>query len=166
MSIGESAGKPDSDPQATGITRADIVRVARGYVGTPFAHQGRQRGRGVDCVGLVLCVAEDLGLKDKAGIPLKRADYYDYGPLPAERFVHDQAVRRLIAKPLDSLADGDVVTMRVPHLPTHAAIICERKGELYMVHAYSGGPAKVVEHILSGPWYRRIVGVFSFPGVA
>ena len=42
---------------------SDIVDQARGYLGTPFLHQGRTR-HGLDCVGLVIRVAHDLGLSD------------------------------------------------------------------------------------------------------
>lgn len=148
------------------VTRGQVVERARSYVGTPFLHQGRQLGKGVDCVGLILCVAEDLGLKDRAGVPLLRADYFNYGPQPLERQVHDQCGARLIAKPPTApLLAGDVVSMRVPHLPTHTAIVAIRGEAAYVIHAYNGS-GKVVEHILSEPWRRRIVGVFSFPEVA
>lgn len=38
-----------------------IVEQARTYLGTPWHHLGRSRG-GVDCVGLVTCIAYDLRL--------------------------------------------------------------------------------------------------------
>lgn len=147
------------------IAGADVVRRARVYLGTPFLHQGRILGRGVDCVGLVLSVAEDLALVDVAGRPFKRDDYTNYGRQPLERFVHDECLARLekIERPLE-LRDGDIVSMRVPHLPTHTAFIALRSGVEYTIHAYEGSNG-VVEHILSLPWRRRIVGAFRFPGV-
>jgi hypothetical protein len=39
-----------------------------------------------------------------------------------------------------------------------------RKDGEYVIHAYEGSKG-VVEHILSLPWRRRIVGAFRFPGV-
>lgn len=155
MQTGESA-KP--------ITGADVERHARSFVGTPFLHQGRRKGHGVDCVGLVLCVAEDLGLVDRDGRKFLRADYYDYGMQPAGRFVHDECAKRLIVKPQSDLTAGDVLSLRVPHLPTHTAIVALRGEALYIIHAYNGA-GSVVEHILSEPWRRRIIGSFTFPGV-
>lgn len=146
------------------IAGADVVRRARIYLGTPFLHQGRVLGRGVDCVGLVLCVAEDLHLADRAGRPFKRTDYHNYGRQPVERFVHDECLARLDKIRFDELRDGDVVSMRVPHLPTHTAIIALRDGYEHMIHAYEGSRG-VVENILALPWRRRIVGAFRFPGV-
>jgi NlpC/P60 family putative phage cell wall peptidase len=148
------------------ISRELVVIRARSYVGSPFVHQGRQLGRGIDCVGLVLCVAEDLGLRDSAGVPFLRGDYVSYSAQPVDRFVHEECIKRLTVKaPLDELLAGDVLSMRVPHLPTHLAIIAIRSGVQYVIHAYNGN-GKVVEHVLSEPWRRRIVGSFSFPEVA
>lgn len=42
---------------------AVIVAQARTYVGVPWRHMGRNRA-GVDCVGLITCVAYDLGVTD------------------------------------------------------------------------------------------------------
>jgi hypothetical protein len=41
-----------------------LVAEARRWLGTPFRHQGRIRGEGVDCIGLVLEPARALGLTE------------------------------------------------------------------------------------------------------
>lgn len=113
-----------------------------------------------------MCVAEDLGLVDRAGVPFRRTDSLDYSPAPTGREVDNEARRRLLPKsPTDPINPGDVLTLRIPHLPTHTAIVCDRAGEIYMIHGYSAPPGQVVEHILSRAWRARIVGAFSFPGV-
>lgn len=145
--------------------RLQIVDRARQYVGTPFRHQGRRIGVGIDCIGLILCVAEDLNLKDREDKPFLRGDYPSYGPQPIDSFVHQECDRRLVRRNVWQMDEGDIVSMRVPHLPTHTAFIVKREQSLYLVHAYSGGPERTVEHILSDPWRRRIVGAFSFPEV-
>ena len=40
----------------------ETVRMARDYLGTPYHHQARLKGHGIDCVGLVVCVARELGV--------------------------------------------------------------------------------------------------------
>ena len=40
----------------------DIVKAARTYIGTPFHHRERQPGIALDCVGLLVCVARELGI--------------------------------------------------------------------------------------------------------
>lgn len=39
-----------------------VVDVARGFLGTPFVHQGRLGGVGLDCVGLLQVVAQGCGI--------------------------------------------------------------------------------------------------------
>jgi hypothetical protein len=155
------------------VTRADIVAAARKYLGRPLCHQGRADA--FDCVGLVLAVAEDLGLADTNSRPIHRTDYANYSRQPIDGFVHDECVRRLTARNLSwpespfyflraSLAPGDVLTLRLPTVPCHTAIVSQLRGEPAVIHAYT--PArKVVEHRIDDAWLRRIAGVFSFPGV-
>ena len=50
-------------------TRDDIVRQARTYIGVRWRQFGRNYG-GVDCIGLILAVCQDLGVpyKDRPGL--------------------------------------------------------------------------------------------------
>ena len=146
-------------------TRADIVRKAREYLGTPFQHQGRRKGQALDCVGLILCVADDLGLADKENVLFQRMDYYDYGPQPIGRFVHEECVKRLNQKSVLDIKPGDALTLRIPTDPCHTAIVAEIPGQgLSMIHCYEGGQAKCIEHRIDERWHNRIVGAFEFPG--
>ena len=45
------------------MTREQIVSAARQLIGTPYLHQGRVPGHGVDCVGVGVCVAWACGIK-------------------------------------------------------------------------------------------------------
>jgi cell wall-associated NlpC family hydrolase len=151
------------------ISRKQVVARARKYIGTPFVHQGRALGRGVDCVGLVLCVAEDLGLLDTLGKAFKRSDYGAYGRQPVNEFIYEECERRLqVIAPtggiIPSLLPGDVLCLRVPAVACHLAIVTALQGGLGIVHAYAGA-GKVVEHTLDAKWIKRIAGVFSFPGI-
>lgn len=164
-------------------SRADVVAKAREYLlaNTPFHHQGRTKGRGIDCVGLPLCIAEDLGISDKEGVPFTRYMYANYDRQP----IHDEVLKlfkkhlleKHIAAPLEP---GDILAIRNPTSACHAAIVVSMpSGEwgkppvLGIIHAYGtdavaiprGGTEKIVEHILDFKWRRRIAGVFTFPGV-
>lgn len=57
------------------MKRAAIIAVSRTWIGTPFVHQGRVKGLGCDCVGIPLCVAEELGANDKDGQPMTSKMY-------------------------------------------------------------------------------------------
>ena len=52
-----------------------VIDEARGWVGVPFRHQGRDYS-GIDCVGLPIVVGQSLGLFDQ------RLDIANYGRLP------------------------------------------------------------------------------------
>ena len=43
------------------VTRAEFIKTARQYIGTPFSHQGRSTNF-MDCGGLILVVARQLHL--------------------------------------------------------------------------------------------------------
>jgi len=148
------------------ITKADVVEKAREYLGTPFAHQGRVKGHAMDCVGILLCVGNALGLKDKLGVPILKDDNKNYSAQPLNNFVHEECQRRLIEKPITAMQEGYAITMQAGSaFACHAGIVSENGGALYVIHAYNGGARKVVEHIVDEKWMSRIVGVFSFPGV-
>lgn len=160
------------------MTGLQIVAAARKYLGTPFGHQGRIAGTRLDCVGLVLCVAHDLGLLDKTGIPITRDMYAAYSAQPAGNFVYQACLRHLEYKPVQEIAPGDVAVLAIPHMPCHVAIvgdsvnqrpiylpIASRTDALTLIHAYAGGTAECVEHRIDYRWQKRIAAAFRFPGV-
>ncbi len=138
------------------MMRADnIIAAARECLETPFKHQGRQLGRGLDCAGVAVHVARRIG-----------ADFIDasgYGRNP----VAGQMEAALDAQPclqaLDDIADrlpGDLLLMRFDEDPQHLAIFA---GDT-IIHGYQR-VRKVCEHRLDEVWAARIVGVYRFVGV-
>ena len=106
-------------------------------------------------------MAEDLGLLDKSGLPLRRDLYIDYSDQPVGNFVHKACQKHLTTKAVTAMREGDVVTMALPSAPCHVGIIGSSKDGLTLIHAYAGGGEKCVEHLISPAWKRRIVGCFS-----
>lgn len=148
------------------VTRQQIVTAARKWLDTPFAHQGRTLGRGLDCVGLPLMIAEELGLKDKLGEPLNGASYAVYSPQPLGDYVYQICLKHLVYKPTREMQPGDILSVKVLTAPCHVAMVGkDRAGRLTIIHAYSGGAAKVVEHLLDEKWRARIAGCFAYPGI-
>ena len=140
------------------VTRQQFVVEARKWLGTPFMHQGRTRGRGVDCVGLVLSVMHDLHLNRWWA----DAECSVYPRFPVGRRVHEMCQERLTEKPIAQRQPGDVLTLRNPVAPCHMAIVTD-KG---ILHAYGAQTIhKVVEHALSDKWLKRVEGCFAIPGL-
>lgn len=143
--------------QAPSITAEEIVRAARGWLGTPYHHQASVRGVGADCLGLIRGVWRELyGSEAEAPPPYSR----DWGEADGTETLLAAARRHL--RPLDAAAAGHVVIfrMRTGAVAKHAGILT---GPARMVHAVEGGVAS--EIVLSRWWQRRIAGVFAFPGV-
>ncbi len=138
------------------ISRANIVSTARSYLGTPFQHQGRLKGVGVDCVGLLIGIARELGVCD--------VDYTAYRRRENGAILMEMLETHLVRRNNpESLQPGDVLAMRM-RVPQHAAIVSEvfPDGTIQIVHALDTG---VVEHRLDSRWASRICGVFEIPGV-
>lgn len=121
----------------------DIVAEARKMLGTPFHHQGRNPVSGVDCAGLVYCVAEAVGAE--------RADAKGY---PTNVSTTD--VEAVLASCCDSIEledaqPGDILTFKIPRCGTkHMAILTD----VGMIHAWLTA-RRVMEHAMTRSWLDR-----------
>lgn len=141
------------------LTREEIVRAARGWIGTPYHHQASVRGVGADCLGLVRGVWRELYGSEAEPAPPYTRDWAE----GSGRETMLEAARRHFAEVARGEArGGDVVLFRLRSgfVAKHAAILTRATT---MVHAMEGGAA--AEVALSPWWARRIAAVFAFPGV-
>lgn len=137
-----------------------IVTAARRWLGTPFHHQGRVKGVGVDCAGLVIGVACELGIMD--------IDVTGYGHRPDDREMERLVRAHLDEIPLAEVAPGDVLLLLIDGHPQHLGILTDpgsgSGAGVGLIHAYA--PArKVVEHRIDEVWASRIVAAFRFPQI-
>lgn len=136
-----------------------IVDTARTWLGTPFHHQARVKGICCDCLGLVVGVVGELGMKDRNGQLLAGYDEVVYSKEPDGAYL-TQKLTDLLEETKEPQA-GDLALFSVRDNPQHLAIITDYEGGLGMVHAYA--PArKVVEHRLDDDWNSRLVKVFRW----
>ena len=145
------------------VTRAAVVAEARSWLGTPWQHQARAKGVGVDCGGLVIGIARALGLVPEA------MDIGGYARQPdgESLLAHcDAWMQRLQGAP----QPGDVLVMRFDTRPQHVAVVADyAHGGLSIVHALDHADrrrARVVEHRLDAAARARIVAAYALPGVA
>ena len=144
------------------ITRADVVTLARGWVGTPFHHQARLKGVGVDCVGLVIGVARELGMVEPG------FDVAAYQRTPDGASLMHLAELHMVRLPLGAvLAPGQVVVVSFDADPQHLGIVGDyRHGGLSIIHAAAlARPGRVIETRLMFSRAMRFVAAFDLPGV-
>ena len=138
-------------------TRDEIVRAARGYIGTPYHHQAALAGAGCDCLGLIRGVWRDLyGVEPEQPPPYTP----DWGETGGAEHMLEAAGRHMRPVPLAEADAGDVLIFRLrPGLVAkHAAILT---GRTSMIHAQSED--RVREVTMNGWWSRRAVAAFGFP---
>jgi NlpC/P60 family putative phage cell wall peptidase len=148
------------------MKHSDIPVEARKWMGTRFHHQGRLRGVGCDCIGMVLGVLDDMGIKsrqrgdDGERLPFVLFDDRTYAPDPNSERLKETLETHLKDIDAASIRPGDILLFRIIHLPQHVGIVGDHpNGGLSLIHAYA--PAgKVVEEGLTESWRTRIIGAY------
>jgi hypothetical protein len=144
-------------PQCTSPTGWDVWNAALPYVGVPWKHQGRRRD-GVDCLGLLILVAIDLGL----GGAVKFLDHQSraYGRLPPNRLAQELTGAGCIR--ISSPVIGSIGLFSQPGAyPSHVGIF----GDGEMIHGFAP-KGQVVRHGFVSPWPEQVRGVFAYPGIS
>ncbi|MDX9690350.1 MAG: NlpC/P60 family protein [Alphaproteobacteria bacterium] len=129
-----------------------MVQAVIACLGTPFHHQGRKAGVGLDCIGLVIIGA------NAAGIAVR--DRRDYGRRPdgvsLVQALKDHGAQEVPDR--NAIRRGDILLFRYDGQPQHVALAL-RLDE--MIHSFA--PAgKVVQSTMGDYWRRRLVGVYRF----
>ena len=141
------------------MTRANVVAEARTWLGTPWVHQHRAKGKAVDCAGLIICVARDLGLLP-ADFDLNGYSRMPDGTLLAVCDLHMDRVDRTAMQP------GDVLVVATEHDPQHMGFIGDyRHGGLSLIHA-SSRAGKAIETRRMFASHQLFRGAYALRGVA
>ena len=137
----------------------EVVEVARKWIGTRFHYTGRikinqSNKGGVDCIGLILKVGEELGMSYNG----KNIINYDY--LTYSRYPNKGEMKKFLDKyfvKLEKPRIGCIVYFNFAGNLEHVGIMSD-KG---IIHCYveAGG---VVEHGLSEFWISKIKDYFQF----
>lgn len=103
--------------------RMSAIADLRTYRGTPFRHQGRRKGHGIDCIGIALAAARLIG----AITPEEEKGFPAYGRLP---FRDSRNLRNLISTrmriiPIPDVKPLDIALMTIYGLPMHLGVIAD-----------------------------------------
>lgn len=135
------------------IASIQLIGEARGWLGVPFRHQGRNRA-GVDCAGFVVSL-----LRACDALPPDYREPTNYPRRPNGELV--EILRRYCVR-ADAAAPAALVVIRWPGepLPTHVALCTGPT----LIHAYQRARA-VVENGYRGAWLRDTDSVWRLPTV-
>ena len=131
----------------------ELIEALRKYVGTPYKHQGRSIETGVDCLGLVVACANDLGIEV--------VDEVNYSLKVNPQKLLDGVLGHCCQNFPRTYGVGELALMKFGKMgATHLAVITD-KG---IIHSYNRA-GEVVEHRLNPVWKSRIVATFKINGV-
>jgi len=133
-------------------TRQQIVDEARTWLGTPFHHQGRLKGVGADCAGVVDGVARAFGFS--GNIPA------NYGRQPDRNIMKRVLDEHMDPIPVAEATIADVLWFAFDGDPQHVGIVTD----IGILHSYAQ-VGKCVEHSLDDTWRDRIRGAWRFRGI-
>ncbi|MFP7673359.1 peptidase [Marivita sp. S0852] len=142
------------------MTGAEVVTVARSWIGTPYVHQASVRGAGTDCLGVLRGIWRHLFGEEPGDIP---AYSLDWSEPQRDEVLWAALADALIGKDVDDEDVGDVILFRMRDraVAKHVGVQSRIGADAAFVHAYRGHG--VVETALGFPWRRRIVARFAFP---
>ena len=134
-----------------------IVRIARGWIGTPYVHQASVKGAGCDCLGLLRGVFREL-CGEEAETPPPYSP--DWAEASGAETLYSAMLRHLNEIDLSALRPGDIALFRmVPRGPAkHCGIVALRDGRFSLIHARQN--KRVSEEIFSAFWRRKLAFAF------
>jgi len=133
------------------VTADDIIAAARAHIGTPFRHQGRVPGLGLDCAGLLIAVAREFDLEYR--------DVSGYSRRPDGTLLSVMEAQGSLIK-IKEPEPGCVLVMRFSNEPQHVAICTGQT----LIHSHAA-VGKVTEHRFADVWRARVVAAFRFKGL-
>lgn len=134
----------------------DLVAAATTWIGVPWRHLGRDRARGVDCVGLLIKCAHQIGVATDF-------DTRNYGRRPVPTDFLREMRGQLVQIQKREMAHGDVGVFREPRHPCHVGILeVDNHGQRWIIHAYAPH-RKVTRDPLDGERLARLLMAFRLP---
>lgn len=131
--------------------QAEAVKEALTWLETPYHHQGRIKGVGVDCGTLICEVFEKVGLMD----------HLDPRPYPQDWHLHQLGERYLehvksVCFEVDEPQPGDVVLYKIGLCVSHGGIVIDWP---LIIHSYLKSGVVLLD-ATKGSWPKRLSGFY------
>lgn len=142
--------------------RDELVAEARSWIDTPFLHLGRVKGLGVDCIGLVVCVAREVGFY------VIDSEWYPPRPIYGffEMAVDSQTAQVTDDKELPGVLIGDLLKFAYGRdNQQHIGIVTQIEPIVRFVHSYAT-VKKVIEQDYEKSWSSRFKGARRYKELA
>lgn len=130
-----------------------VLIEARKWLKTPWRHNQKLIGQGVDCVRFIEAV-----FRDALGLEFGDIDCYARMPEGDEILTFLQSTKCLKQIPLDDKQPGDLLLFTLGKIPYHLGI----SNGFGLIHADSHHG--VTELTSMGRWQRRLVAAFRING--
>lgn len=145
------------------INGQKIVEAARQYLGVRYQNQGRSKEDGLDCGGLILVVARDLGLSE--------LEFLGYSNQPDGETFEKLLDANCFEIEQENIQPGDIVACNYGKGIQHIAFITEIQPRLKVIHAkrprngFGSNDRGVIETYLHGNDLRSWVASYRIKGV-
>jgi len=145
------------------LTPAQVITQARALLGVRFQHQGRDAVHGLDCLGLLLVIADRLQLQFESRDAMA-LDVRNYRTRPDTEFLRHQLSRWLQPIAVQEATHADIILLSIDGQPQHLALLSDYPlpGELGMIHAHAVA-RKVVEHRYDSQWKKISESAYRLP---
>ena len=132
-----------------------LDHAARIYLGVTFRHQGRNPATGIDCIGLLVCAATDLGLA------LADFDSTAYGRDPAHGILEGHLIAACgPALPVSAMQAGDIAAIDYKGATRHVGVVgTHPDGGFSLIHT-NAAVGHVTEARMDAKWLGRVSGVY------
>jgi cell wall-associated NlpC family hydrolase len=125
-----------------------IVTEARTWLGTPWMHNQRAKGLGVDCVQFAIASVEPFGVEV--------GEKFNYYRTPRGNSLLEYLDKLPSTKRVSEIKKGRLLVFKIRGAPHHVGIAT---GDNTFIHACTRA-GKVIEQTLS-VWERKVVAIFK-----
>lgn len=138
--------------------REAVIAEALTWLETPFHHEARVKGAGVDCANLLIAVYAAAGV-----IPS-----IDLGHYPADWHLHrgEKLFLQILmqyADPVDTPEPGDIAMFTYGHQEAHGSIVIDWPKTI--IHAWADIRKVCLSDASSGPLAKRLAGFYRVKGI-